>query len=312
MFPDIVSLADLKQSSLQQSNSYTVGTVQSVIAGLTRTGEWVGKFDGLNALFDYQRQYQPKPHHGMASDRARKRDSFHFFNDFEEAITVYRETPAQVVNFKQSDVIIEGGESSGKQLVYDVTGDMLDIGRFLTGEPEVFGSLTNGNPRNKRVTILLALSWWSKVPQTVINERSSQVVRLVDWLESQSIRTQVIGVNSNGCCHLELVVKPFDEPLNLNDIGVVSHSDFLRRVIFRITEHSETYTMGYGDSKQLGDHWSAHQKDYASDYNDEYTMLIDGGMTDEAGAVKGAFQRLELELLKALEDDEPSKVFKVL
>lgn len=315
MFPNLVKISDLHQHTIKTGPGYIVGNIKTPIDRLTSEGEWAGKFEGVNALFDYQRQFQPKPKQEGASDRSKNsgsREGFYFFNRFAEAIDVYTNTPGQITKFRQNDLIIDGGDSSGKEIMYDVTGDILDVGRFLSGEPEVFGSLTNGNPRNKRVTVQIALSWWYGVDQVVINERSKRLIRLVDWLESQNIRTQLVGIDSNECIDLELIIKQFDEPLSLTDLAVVSHSDFLRRVLFRLTEYSPTYMDGYGRPQRLGEYWSKNLASYASEYNDEYTVLVDGGMTESKPKVTKDFDKLEVDLLQALSDDEPSKVFNVL
>lgn len=314
MFPDIVQVSDLDQSKIELGDNYLVAPLKKVPRTYNQKNQLVGKFKGLNALFEYQEKFQAEAKRGKSSDtkRGSKKDGFYHFNSFKEAVDVYLNDPQSVVDFIEADMAIEGGDSAGRELIYDVTGDFLDIGRFIEGEPENFGSLTNGNPRNKRVNIIMDASWNWDTHKDFINLRSSRIIRLVDWLESQNIRTSVTAVLSDACCHMEIVVKQFDEPLDLNDIAIVGHSDFLRRITFRFIEYSETYSSGYGNSVIFSRKFKA--SDWEPDYNEEYSVFIAGGiMNGGKDSLNTAFDKAETQLSKLLaEDYSAGRVLKVL
>ena len=312
MFPDLVPVTNM--TSVEYGNGYIVGKVKQPISSLTRANELTGKFEGLNTLLEYQAKNMKTAKHTKASNRKPDRDrKFHAFDSFNAAIDIYKNNPSSISEFIEHDGAINGGESSGLEIMYDVTGDTLDVGRFLSGEPEVFGSLTNGNPRNKRVNILVSLTWWWRVNQDAINTRAKRIIRLVDWLESQSIRTQVIGIESGQCCHIEVLVKHFDEPLNTSDIAVIGHSDFLRRVMFRFIEYSDTYESDYGRADSFSHYMRDHMNSFASEYNDEITLLIDGCMNEDIDNINKQFNQIETKLVGALEDENAeTRVLKVL
>lgn len=306
MFPDIVPVNILDQKKLEIGASYLVAPVKTANRYVA-TNMLVGKFDGLNSLFEYQNAKQATAKHNKSSDDTGS-SRFTAFRSYREATETFLHNPASIVDFKQHDTEIQGGESSGKELLYDVTGDMLDVGRFLSGEPEVFGSLTNGNPRNKRVNIIVHVGFTANVDQSYINQRGARVVRLVDWLESQNIRTQVTGVYNAGCSHVEIVTKQFDEPLNINDIAILGHSDFARRCMFRFTEYSARFTSGYGASTYFRERYQA--QDWENELNNEFTVYVNGGINWEP--VDEEFDALESQLTELLANDEPGKVLKVL
>jgi hypothetical protein len=312
MFTDLVPVSCLDQTKLEIGDNYLVAPIKTRTEGLTKERELLGKFNGLNALFEYQQTHQAEARREKSSDD-HNRSGFQHFNSFKEAVDTYLKNPKSILDFTEADAQIEGGDASGKSLVYDVTGDIIDISRFLEGEPECMASLTNGNPRNKRVNIIMNLSWAASVDKSVINTRAMRIVRLVDWLESQGIRTQVVGLDSCDCYHLEVIVKHFDEPLDLNDIAITGHSDFLRRVMFRFSEYSETWHRGYGHPATLQNYYSPEK--FQSEYNEEFTVFIDGNgrhFSSDTEHVDNAFDKFETNLAEALASDEPGGVLKVL
>jgi hypothetical protein len=107
------------------------------------------------------------------------------------------------------------------------------------------------------------------------------------------------------------VVKRFDEVLNLNDVAIVGHSDFLRRVVFRFEEYSETWRPGYGNSRTFGDGYNP--ADWEPDYNEEYSIFVDATSKNDKAIVAKEFDQLETLLTTALAEDNPdNRVFKVL
>ncbi len=258
-----------------------------------------GEFKGVNTFLNYLNTDMPEAKYQKESSSTEDGD-FHTFDSYSEAMDVFLKNPRSIRKFTEKDDLLDGGDSAGKQVIFDVTGDFLDIGRHLEGEPEAFGSMTNGNPRAKRVVITLNLSWWCGVDESVINVRCSRIVRLIDWLESQQIRCRVVAVESTEMSHLELIVKDFDEVLDLNDIAVVSHSEFLRRAIFRFKEWSNTPHFGYGSPKRLSE--SVSGATFLPEYNTEYGVFIDSQVTSSA-KIEADFDNLEEWLTKALSDD---------
>lgn len=313
MFPDIVPLSDLDQTRLELGEDYLVSFIKAS-KGYFETNELVGKFKGLNALFEYQMKAQRTTRNKGESSRRKqaKGEGFFFFERYEDAIDTYLNHPDKIMDFQEAQLAIESTMESGKKVVYDTQGDFLDVGRYLEGEPEAFGSLTNGNPRNKRVSLIVDLAWYWGTPESTINARQVCLVRLVDWLESQNVRTQIIGISSDQVAHLEIVVKQFDEPLVLSDIAVVAHSDFLRRILFRWKEYSPTWKDGYGTATMFTD--SFKFTDWEPELNDEYTVFVCGGkIPEDAQGVRNEFELVEKDLRVKLEEEySETRVLKVL
>lgn len=86
------------------------------------------------------------------------------------------------------------------------------------------------------------------------------------------------GIESTQTNHFEVIIKRHDEPLTISDLAVVSHPEFLRRAIFRVIEHSKTYSSGYGQAMIFGDALTPELLD--SGNNDELDIFIDGNIRD--------------------------------
>lgn len=270
-------------------------------SGPLRQDETITIIDGVHSSIDFiQKTFKESRRSHSSSDTHRNGD-FHFFRTYEEAIRVFKEEPYSIVKFNPTEIQATDILERGNHLSFDVTGDFLDIGRVIEGAPEDFGSLHFGRPRNRRVRIVIALSQtWSMKPEE-INHRSERVIRLVDALENANIRTEIIGVYSSKCNHTEVTVKRFDEQLSIEDVAVVTHSDFSRRLMFRITEYSKTYDDGYGRA----DTFHNNIKVLKSRYNDELSIYIDGDM--HMRNIDSRFDDLE----KTLEDELTSEVPKL-
>jgi hypothetical protein len=233
-------------------------TENGVIEGELAKGEYKGAYgSGEGALSIYApsvEQYlqfildkYPTPQNSGSSDDRSDRD-FHHFNSFKEAQEVFVKRPWETVTFNPLDIDLLTPEQAGNEVAWDVTGDYIDIGTFLSGEPEHFGHNVMGNPRGLFATIHVDLLMvWSVRPET-LQRQSVRVQALADWLESQQIRTQIIGYALNSNFYTEVVVKDFQDPLNINNLAVATHTDFFRRMIFRQAEYSKTWSSGYGSA----------------------------------------------------------------
>lgn len=205
------------------------------------------EFDSVNEVFRTIEDMKWTPQREEASDR-RKDGSFHYFQNLAEAVDTYRYHPEKIRRFDESDIKLESIESPGKEIFHDITGDYIDIGRFMDGEPEVMGNATMGNPRSIFATINIHVSWVSYTNTSYIERLQRRVLRLVDWLETQNIRCQIVATSASDVYNFTCIVKEFTDPVDLNDIAVVCHTDFLRRILFLLMEQSKTWQYGYGSA----------------------------------------------------------------
>lgn len=206
-------------------------------------------FDSVPDVFRVIEKLNWKPNRDKSSDRKSSGDgSFHTFNSLNEAIDVMRNKPETLVQFNHNDEKLVREESPGKDVRYDVTGDYIDIDRYLEGVPDVFGNAVMGNPKNIFCTINILTSYVHWTDKDYLIQRQRRITRLVDWLEAQNVRCQIIGTLDSKVLNYSVIVKEFADPFDVNHLAVVCHPDWLRRIIFLIDEQSKTFQSGYGNS----------------------------------------------------------------
>ena len=293
-------------------NGYYVGELikDNPVLDYIPTRASIGHFDGVNQFLKYLEDNCKKPEQGKRSADKRSEDRSFWEFEYKEALEVFTEDPRRVRKFDEKDDVLRGGDANGLKIVHDVEGDMIDIGRYLDGEPECMMSLTNGTPRGRRVNIILNLSQIWSVDTAFINHRARRLIRLVDWLESQGVRVQITAILSHECTHVEIEVKLYHEPLDLNSIAVVAHSDFLRRAGFRWIEYSKTFSYGYGSAVAFDDCVRRRlKKMFDNDSLEEASIYV--------GSKRGSdidleFDGLETRLTKMLMGDEEIEAMAVM
>lgn len=127
---------------------------------------------------------------------------------------------------------------------FDVTGDMLDVGRYVNGEPEDFMSLVPAeietHPKILHLGVNITANW--NVGGETMIRKGAAVVALIDTLEQHGKRIEVdcIGhVDSEaGETTTTIRVKDSNAPVQLaNLVYLLAHPSTLRRLLFCSWEH---------------------------------------------------------------------------
>lgn len=273
----------------------------------------VAKFDSVPSVFSAIKQLNWKPNKNRSSNESggRNGDSFNKFNSLNECIEVFTNNPRSVREFKEEALRLTAEESIGKEVQFDVVGDYIDIGRFLDGEPECFGVAHQGNPAGLYTTLIVNLSSVYHVTSEAMNHKQARILRLVDWMESQGVRCQIRGFYSTACAHVDVTVKDFDQAVDMNQLAVAMHSEFLRRVGFVIAEQSDTWNYGYGSPR---DFTRSMQRKYKAIPEDGLTVFIADQSHSDMKEIDTAFDTLRdkiAELIETPQNRDFSKVYSV-
>lgn len=279
-------------------------------------GKIIASFAGYEAALDYVNKYMPKAQQEGASSKP-KNSNFYSLKDYDTCMDTFRNHPERIRTFTENDTRLEGGDASGLDIQYDVTGDFIDIDRYLSGEPEHYGQMDNGIPRGQRITIMFTNSWVNYISQFTIIARNKRIIRLIDWLESQGVRVQAIAVASAPEYHIETMAKHYDEALDLNAIAILSHTDWSRRIQFRIAEYTPNLAGGYGNHVVFPDSLRTYTSinsftrvlhdSSTIDANDNLILISQYGEPDKH------FDNLEKQLTTVLSDPQAEpQLFKVM
>lgn len=262
-----IQIKDL--NNVKQGKGYVIGELKETheVFSYLKRDALVFVADSVQTVFRVFKELNWKPAQEKSSDN-RGKDDFNKFESLQEAIETYTLNPRSIRTFKEEDIKLTSEETIGKDILYDVSGDYIDIGRFLDGEPECFGVSYNGNPSNLHATIMFNVSTPWYVKEDMLNHRAARMLRLVDWMESQGVRCQIRAFESTECAHMDIKVKNFEDPVDMNALAVSTHSDFLRRISFLVAEQSKTWGYGYGNAVV-----------FTGRMMNEYTAEPDNGLT---------------------------------
>lgn len=130
------------------------------------------------------------------------------------------------------------------QVRYDVTGELLDVGRYCAGEPEHWGvwhtELREG-PGTKYVRVNVSCAASCMVGTETIIAKGAYVGAFVNLMELAGCRVEVVTscttVGHGGhTTHCYITVKQFDAPLDLERLVASLHPSMVRRLQFRHRE----------------------------------------------------------------------------
>lgn len=142
--------------------------------------------------------------------------------------------------------------AKSRTFAWDVVGDFVDVGRYLTGEPECFGAEqeTGEQLSGKVVTIRINACVSGALQPEAIIARGVSVLVAVDLLESLGRRCEVIvsqatstvrhgGAGSTANLRLDcnVTVKKAGQPLDIDRLAyAVAHPGWFRRLGFKFME----------------------------------------------------------------------------
>lgn len=215
--------------------------------------ELVGRFNGVRTFMDYMENNWGKfggrsPKHSDAS-RKDEGSSWTKYHSYEQGVAKMRNEPWVFRAFTPADIYLTDYQNAGIDVEYGVYGDYLDIGRFMSGEPEVFGIMRDGLIIQDFCQITVNGNHSAGTDHKDIDRMAQRVMRLVDALETAKVRCEVGIIFSNDNSHSEILIKQYQDVLDINDLSVAMSPDFFRRMQFVFSEHSSTLRYGYGQAR---------------------------------------------------------------
>lgn len=131
-------------------------------------------------------------------------------------------------------------------------GSFVDIGRFVTGEPDHYIEFCEA-PKRRAITIVLEQSASCGVDAKTLKRRGAAALAVAGVLERRGFAVQLIARNSrqlyrnghNDTCWDDIIVKPFGMPWDADAVAITGHPAFFRRFCFALDESlPETFVRG--------------------------------------------------------------------
>jgi hypothetical protein len=170
---------------------------------------------------------------------------------FDEALSLaesgWPEGAARVAKLSASIVsrVAPHATSATSAVQYDVTGQWVDVGLFLSGEPECFGYETQDESRLSSPVVRLAFncSSSSSVTAEKLARRGIVAAAAIDVLESAGRRVEVLLLHGETYFggekeyHSVTRLKDAGQPLDIDKVAfALGHAATLRRIGFAVAE----------------------------------------------------------------------------
>lgn len=224
-------------------------------------------FDNVTQFLDHVSSpvANPHPKGRQSQDESSFNDRFTGVHTFSEAIELARhgwpEGLAQAAAFNATITPLIAGQLFEPEVRFDVTGDWIDMGRLMTGEPESFGEFVESDtsraatpPKMVRVVVNVGAS--GGVSPDVIIKRGAAMCALVMALEKHNRRVQVDIVSriqptqlaaKSETFTVRLRAKNFGDAIHLDKVVyLMAHPSMLRRLVFSAREHSRYVADRFG------------------------------------------------------------------
>jgi hypothetical protein len=170
--------------------------------------------------------------------------TFTFSQAVELASAGWPEGAARVVELREGCEAFLAAAKAAKTRGYgwDVTGDFIDVGRLLSGEPECCGLEQDGRGLGSRVvSIRLNACVSASVSTDAITARGLTVLVAADLLESCGIRCEILvsqaTYNDSRLVETNVCVKAPGVPIDIDRLAfAIAHPSFFRRFGFAFCE----------------------------------------------------------------------------
>lgn len=168
------------------------------------------------------------------------------------------------------------------EIRYDVTGDVLDIGRYVNGEPEDFMYMADSEdwsqaPQPRFVRIVYNMGMLGHVNRISPFIRGAAMLAVVTMLERRNVRCAIdlVAIDSQNS-EIRIHAKEFNEPLQLDKFAfLMAHRSAHRRFNFAIREHFPVHLRRQFDYVNGGGMGST------SDYTDDKGDVYMPGLTED-------------------------------
>lgn len=149
--------------------------------------------------------------------------------------------------------------------VYAVAGNHIDIGNYLSNDPECFitKEYDENNQKGKIITIVCSISFSAGISPEIIIQRGAMICALIDAIEYAGYRVEVVcneassnslwdrdGNNKEvGWFEIDVTIKKANQPLNRIELAFcLAHPAMLRKLMFSVAEIEgwSDYTTNYG------------------------------------------------------------------
>ena len=158
-------------------------------------------------------------------------------NSLKEAMNLFRNNREELMPDDFKHRRMQYTHNPGTDVEFDVTGDYLDVGRYLFGESEVFGTNTNGNLTGKFVQVYINASVRAKYHAVQVAAGAEKIAEVINTLYESGAKVSTTFMSAEETQWVEVKLNEFGEPLSPVDLIAVTHPSFIRRLCFAVNDY---------------------------------------------------------------------------
>lgn len=220
-------------AELKDEGGVTAGLLKKKLTGGDEKTRPVVYAPSINALVDYVSKHIPKK--GSSIEVGDK--EWFGTSSLEGAIDLFRNNRSRLLpkGFKRHK--INNVHSLGTDVEFNVTGDYLDMGRYMSGEPEVFGTNINGDLTGKVIRVYINASATAYWDADVVMWGAEKLAEVINALYLSGAKVSTTFMSAEETQWIEVKLNDFGDPIDPVDLIAVASPAFIRRLCFAINNY---------------------------------------------------------------------------
>ena len=227
-------------AELKKDGDVLAGWVKRTLTGRDEDRRPAIVAPNIRAFVDYVSQHKPK----AGSSTYTHNDGWYGTKSLDQAIDLFRNKRHELLPKGFQQKYIKNVNANGIDVEYNVTGDYLDIGRYMSGEPEVFGTNINGDLTGKVVRVYINASVSASYDAEDVMLGAEKLTEVINALYVSGARVSTTFMSAEETQWIEVKLNDFGDLLNPVDLVAVASPSFIRRLCFAVNNYFGASTHG--------------------------------------------------------------------
>lgn len=194
----------------------------------------------INSLVDYVSNHKPK----SGSSTYTYNENWYGTKSLDQAIDLFRNKRHELLPKGFQQKYIKNVSAAGTDVKFSVTGDYLDMGRYMSGEPEVFGTNINGDLTGKVIRVYINASVSASYDSDDVMLGAEKLAEVINALYVSGARVSTTFMSAEETQWIEVKLNDFGDPIDPVDLVAVASPSFIRRLCFAVNNYHDVTTNG--------------------------------------------------------------------
>lgn len=227
-------------AELKKDGDVFAGWVKRTLTGRDEDRRPAIVAPNIRSFVDYVSRHKPKE----GSSTYTSNDGWYGTKSLDQAIDLFRNKRHELLPKGFQQKYIKNINANGIDVEYNVTGDYLDMGRYMSGEPEVFGTNINGDLTGKVVSVYINASVSASYDAEDVMLGAEKLAEVINALYVSGARVSTTFMSAEETQWIEVKLNDFGDPLNPVDLVAVASPSFIRRLCFAVNNYHHVSTHG--------------------------------------------------------------------